>query len=66
MSEIIPKKKRGRKPKNFNSIIAKKEISEDEENIKTDDEKIILHLPITMNEINNDTADISMFIPFSA
>jgi len=62
MSEIIPKKKRGRKPKNFNSIIVKKEISDDEENIKTDDEKIILHLPITMNEINNDTADISMFI----
>ena len=62
MSEIIPKKKRGRKPKNFNSIIVKKEISDDEENIKTDDEKIILHLPITMNEINTDTADISMFI----
>jgi hypothetical protein len=62
MSEIIPKKKRGRKPKNFNSIIVKKEISDDEENIKTDDGKIILHLPITMNEINNDTADISMFI----
>jgi hypothetical protein len=63
MSEII-KKKRGRKPKNFNNTIVKKEsniISEDD--IITEEEKIIFHLPITMNEINNmDTPDMSIFI----
>jgi hypothetical protein len=50
-------KKRGRKPKNYNAII-KTEI----EKINSEEEKIIYHLPITLNEINNHNVDISMFI----
>lgn len=63
MSEII-KKKRGRKPKNFNNTITKKEINViSEDDIVTEEEKIIFHLPITINEINNmDTPDMSIFI----
>ena len=57
MSEII-KKKRGRKPKNYNII---KEAPFNEESINTEDEKIILHLPLTMNEINNND-DLKIFI----
>lgn len=62
MSEII-KKKRGRKPKNFNTI--KPELNTvNDVNINSDEEKIIFHLPITMNDIiNHDTtADMSFFI----
>ena len=64
MSEIITKKKRGRKPKNFNNIIIKNENNcSTEDNIITEEEKIIFHLPITMNEINNnDNPDMSIFI----
>lgn len=63
MSEIITKKKRGRKPKNFNSSIAKADINISEESVNTEEEKIILHLPITMDEINNnDNQDNSLFI----
>lgn len=66
MAEIIHKK-RGRKPKNYN--VMQPQINNDNkivESINTDEEKIILHLPITMNEINNfdnnDTIDNSLFI----
>jgi hypothetical protein len=66
MAEIIHKK-RGRKPKNYNVI--QPQIENDNkivESINTDEEKIILHLPITINEINNfdnnDTSDNSLFI----
>ena len=63
MSEII-KKKRGRKPKNYTNIVSKNEMNTiSEENIVTEEEKIIFHLPITMTDINNmDNSDISMFI----
>jgi hypothetical protein len=64
MSETTQKKKRGRKPKNFNLLVTKKEPSAiPEENVNSEDEKVILHLPITMNEINNmDTVDTSIFL----
>ena len=53
MSEII-QKKRGRKPKNYNIIQAKIDtIHEVDELANTDEEKIIFHLPITIDEINN-------------
>lgn len=52
MSEII-QKKRGRKPKNFNMIQAKIDnINEIDDVINTDEEKIIFHLPITVDEVN--------------
>jgi hypothetical protein len=57
MSEIV-KKKRGRKPKSLNII---KELPVNEESVNTEDEKIILHLPLTMNDINNNE-DLSIFI----
>jgi hypothetical protein len=65
MSEL--KKKRGRKPKNFNTILQKKP----EEVIEYDSEKenVILQLPITINEIinndnesENETMDMSIFL----
>ena len=57
MSELI-KKKRGRKPKNYNNVVVKKELNSiSEENIVSEDEKIIFHLPITINEINNQYND---------
>ncbi len=62
MSELITKKKRGRKPKNFNSIIKHDNDNASEEPVITEEEKIIFHLPLTMNEINNDNADMSLFI----
>ena len=61
MSEIIPKKKRGRKPKNFSVTQVKTENPILEESINTDDEKIIFHLPITIDEIN-DNNDNDLFI----
>jgi hypothetical protein len=66
MAEIIHKK-RGRKPKNY-TIIHPQIENENKvlESINTDEEKIILHLPITINEINDfdnyDTVDNSLFI----
>jgi len=64
MSEIITKKKRGRKPKNFNVMAPKIDNGVlSEESINTEDEKVIFHLPITVNEINNiDNTDMSLFI----
>lgn len=64
MSEIIPKKKRGRKPKNYNIIQSKNENNNvTEESINSEEEKIIFHLPITIDEINNiDNQDIGLFI----
>ena len=52
MSDIIIKKKRGRKPKNFNMVTIKTEIEAlSEEKIISEDEKIIFHLPITIERI---------------
>lgn len=64
MSELITKKKRGRKPKNYNTMLQKSDslvISEEE--IISEEEKIIFHLPVTMEEINaNESIDMSLFI----
>lgn len=60
MSEIIPKKKRGRKPKNFSIIQAKNENPISEDSVDSEDEKVIFHLPITIDEINDN--DIGLFI----
>jgi len=60
MSEIILKKKRGRKPKNYNNSLSKSDVKLTEENVNTEDEKIIFHIPITLDEINNQ--DNSLFI----
>jgi hypothetical protein len=63
MSDTTLKKKRGRKPKNFNNMLLKKEVETiPEESVLSEEEKIIFHLPITMNEINNMDTDVSMFI----
>jgi len=59
MSEIITKKKRGRKPKNYN-ILPKLDVKLTDENVNSEDEKIIFHIPITIDEINNQ--DNSLFI----
>jgi hypothetical protein len=54
MSEIIQKKKRGRKPKNFNIIQANiDKINEIDEIVNTDEEKVIFHLPVTIDEVNS-------------
>lgn len=65
---IVGKKKRGRKPKNYTNPTIK---SEDNikvvENINSEDEKIIFHLPITINEINSyDNDNMSIFIKSEA
>lgn len=64
MSELVTKKKRGRKPKNFNTLLQKSEstiISEEE--VNSEEEKIILHIPISIEEINaNELTDMSLFI----
>ena len=65
MSDTIIKKKRGRKPKNFNNLVKKDIDTIPEEPIHSEDEKIIFHLPITINEINNmdnNPADLSIFL----
>jgi hypothetical protein len=63
MSDIIPKKKRGRKPKNFSIIQAKNNNLVFEESFNSEDEKIIYHLPITIDEINeNDNQNTGLFI----
>lgn len=63
MSEILAKKKRGRKPKNFNVLISKNDTAQLASNINSEEENIIFHLPITINEINNkDTEDCGIFI----
>jgi len=64
MSELVTKKKRGRKPKNFNTLLQKSEsiIISDEE-VNSEEEKIILHIPISIEEINaNELTDMSLFI----
>ena len=62
MSEKKQKKKRGRKPKNFNIIQAKIDnIKEVDDLINTEEEKIIFHLPITIEEVNNvEVVDVSV------
>lgn len=62
MSELIQKKKRGRKPKNYNIVQIKSESKEIDTYVNTDEEQIILHLPITLDEINNDNQDMELFI----
>jgi hypothetical protein len=51
MTEII-KKKRGRKPKSFYNIKSEN-LESINEYVNTEEEKIIFHLPITINEIND-------------
>ena len=59
MAEYV-KKKRGRKPKNkINDTTLNNNVDND---IKSEDENIILHLPITMNDINNVPSIKSYFI----
>jgi hypothetical protein len=60
MGEII-KKKRGRKPKY--SILLNDNIENNDKIVNTEEENIILHLPITINEINqhNNNNDIFLF-----
>ena len=52
MTEVL-KKKRGRKPKQTRTIQLD-EINELIDTVNSENENIILHLPITINEINND------------
>lgn len=63
MAEII-KKKRGRKPKLLNLILSNKEVQSDiNEIISSEEEKIILHLPISETDINkNKNNELSIFI----
>jgi hypothetical protein len=68
MAEIITKKKRGRKPKNFTNILNKAD-TETFEKQNSEEEKVILHLPISIADINennennnHDNEDTSMFI----
>lgn len=67
MTEIeVTKKKRGRKPKNYYSLATKTEetVNTIVDNTNSEDEKIIFHLPITINEINSYDNDnnLSIFI----
>jgi hypothetical protein len=59
MTEYV-KKKRGRKPKN--KIMINTIINDVQNENKSEDENIILHLPITMNDINNVPSIKSYFI----
>jgi hypothetical protein len=59
MAEYV-KKKRGRKPKN--KIMINTIINDVQNENKSEDENIILHLPITMNDINNVPSIKSYFI----
>lgn len=53
-------KKRGRKPKNYYAIKNYNDLID--ENINTEDEPIIYHLPITLNEINDTINNNELFI----
>ena len=55
MSEnnITPHKKRGRKPKNYMNNNLANICSTINENINTEEEKIIYHIPLNLNEIEN-------------
>lgn len=59
MAEIL-KKKRGRKPKSLTNINVVKKYPTDEDIQNTEEEKVILHLPLSMTQINQD--DLSVFI----
>lgn len=61
MTDTTIKKKRGRKPKIF--MNANKINLYDDDNIKTDEENIIYHIPLTLSDINNDDVDMNLFIP---
>ena len=54
MSDII-KKKRGRKPKN---LCIKSDTSEIKEDINTEEEIVICHIPISIEEITNDCSNL--------
>jgi len=56
--EEVPKKKRGRKPKKFNMVPNTTMQTICEDNVISDEEQIILHLPITMNDLNDNVNDI--------
>ena len=56
MTEII-KKKRGRKPKNIILTSTNKNIIY-EDIIISEEEQIILHLPISLDKLNNDNSSI--------
>ena len=58
MTDII-KKKRGRKPKIFMNINNK--INNIDDVIISENENIIYHIPLTLNDINNE--DMNLFIP---
>ena len=58
MTEII-KKKRGRKPKNINLLLNKNVIHEDI--VITEEEKVILHLPISVDKINSNEVEIDNY-----
>jgi hypothetical protein len=51
------KKKRGRKPKILS--VPKIDLLNETKIVNSDEEKVILHLPITMNDINNSNIDIN-------
>jgi hypothetical protein len=62
MSEPI-KKKRGRKPKIYINLNNK--ITPSNEGVISEDENIIYHIPLTLNDINNEDANMSLFLPCS-
>jgi hypothetical protein len=66
MTEIeVVKKKRGRKPKNYiNSVLKVADTVNTVDIANSEDEKVIFHLPITINEINSYDNDnnLSIFI----
>jgi hypothetical protein len=55
MTEVI-KKKRGRKPKNVNNLISNK-IAINEDEVISEEEKVILHLPISIDKLNSNVDD---------
>ena len=55
------KKKRGRKPKIY--INSNTKITDNKEVIISEEENIIYHIPLTLNDIINDDNNISLFIP---
>jgi hypothetical protein len=67
MAEIeVVKKKRGRKPKNYINSVLKvaDQVNNIVDIVNSEDEKVIFHLPITINEINSYDNDnnLSIFI----
>jgi hypothetical protein len=63
MSEII-KKKRGRKPKHFiNTILKTEQADKITESIISEEEQIILHIPVSIDELNvEEQTDMNIFM----